>query len=153
MAAARKKTKRSLKIKPKTSGSRMVLGDLEADIMDYMWQHSPATVREVKEHLAGKRKLAYTTVMTVMSRLVDKGMLSHEERGRSYLYSPTQTFEEFRTRTMDSIFNGLISGFGEPVLSHFVESLGSEDAEKLDELSRLIEQKKKEREERSTTPP
>ncbi len=148
----RKQIKRLVTLNLRTSrkGIRQVLGDLEADIMELLWKNSPVTVRDVHTKLAKKRTIAYTTVMTVMSRLAEKGLLKREHRGRAYLYSPTQNREEFCSDAISTVMTGLLGGFGEPVLSHFVDTIGSEDRENLDELIRLIETKKK-NEEKSAT--
>ena len=61
---------------PRKKGLRKILGDLEADVMEAIWALGHATVHDVLERLAAAdRELAYTTVMTVMSRLADKGLL------------------------------------------------------------------------------
>ena len=151
MAGKRKKTARLVNLRTSKKGIRQVLGDLEADIMELMWSDGPACVRDVHESLAGERAIAYTTVMTVMSRLAEKGMLKREQSGRAYLYSPTQTREEFCSETVSTVVQGLLGGFGEPVLSQFVDTIGSSDAQNLDELMRLIEERKKEEAERSAT--
>ena len=142
MASPRKKLNRLVNLRPSRKGIRQVLGDLEADIMELLWKDSPLSVREVHEQLAKKRPIAYTTVMTVMTRLAEKGLLEREPRGRAYLYVPSQSREEFCSETIDAVMTGLLGGFGEPVLSHFVDTVGSQDAAKLDELIRLIEAKK-----------
>jgi predicted transcriptional regulator len=133
---------RTAKPKVRKKGIRMVLGSLEADVMESLWRQSPASVREVKDRLARKRPLAYTTVMTVMSRLEKKGYLRREQAGRAYVYSPALTYEEFRSRTITSVCTDLLGGFGEPVLSHFIATVGKLDADDLDELARLIEVEK-----------
>ncbi len=150
MAAKRKKTSRLVNLRTSRKGIHQVLGDLEADIMELMWRKSPASVREVHESLAEDRSIAYTTVMTVMSRLAEKGLLNREQHGRAYLYVPAQSREEFCSETIDTVMQGLLGGFGEPVLSHFVDTVGSEDTQKLDELMRLIEEKKAEAEQSAT---
>ena len=142
MALKRKKSTRLINLKTSNEGIRQVLGDLEADIMELLWQKSPASVRDVHESLSQTRPIAYTTAMTVMSRLAEKGILTREQHGRAYLYAPTQSREEFCSETISTVMRGLLGGFGEPVLSNFVETVGAEDAGKLDELLRLIEQKK-----------
>lgn len=119
-----------------------MLGDLEADIMEYCWQEYPCSVKDVHATLAGEREIAYTTVMTVMSRLADKGILERQQEGRAYLYTPTQSREEFCSETITNVMSGLIDGFGEPALSHFVDTIESIDSGKLDELIHLIEAKK-----------
>ena len=149
MVAKRKKTARLVNLRTSKKGIRQVLGDLEADIMEMLWRESPASVRDVHEVLAKDRTIAYTTVMTVMSRLAKKGILRRNQSGRAYLYLPTQSREEFCSETISTVMQGLLGGFGEPVLSHFVETVGSADAEKLDEIVRLIEARKKEEAEQS----
>ncbi len=128
-----------------------MLGDLETDIMEILWRKNQASVREVHETLAKERNIAYTTVMTVMSRLAEKGLLRREQQGRAYLYAPTQTRDEFCSETISTVVQGLIGGFGEPVLSQFVDSVSAQDADQLDELVRLIEAKKKEAERSATS--
>ena len=65
-------------------------GDLEAVIMDRLWEQSrPMLVREMVEELRDDRPLAYTTVMTVMENLHRKGWLRRERDGRAWLYEPT----------------------------------------------------------------
>lgn len=142
MASPRKKFSRLVNLRTQQKGIRQVLGDLEADIMEQVWQESPASVRDVHERIAKKRTIAYTTVMTVMSRLAEKGLLKREQRGRAFLYAPVQTRDEFCSDAISTVMRGLLGGFGEPVLSNFVETVGSEDEAKLDELIRLIEAKK-----------
>ncbi len=139
-----KKVKNFVSLRTSRKGIRQVLGDLEADIMELLWKKSPASVREIHGKLARKRPIAYTTVMTVMSRLAEKGMLEREPQGRAYLYSPTQSRQEFCSDAISTVMTGLLGSFGEPVLSHFVDTVGAEDREKLDELIRLIEAKKQE---------
>lgn len=142
MASADKKLHRQLHLRTSGKGIRQVLGDLEADIMELCWKKSPCSVREVHEKLEQDREIAYTTVMTVMSRLAEKGLLDREQHGRAFLYVPSCSREEFCSDTISTVMQGLLGGFGEPVLSHFVDSIGDQDAAKLDELLRLIEEKK-----------
>jgi len=152
MASKGKKIKRLVNLRTSKQGIRQVLGDLETDIMEEMWRKNPACVREVHKKLSSDRAIAYTTVMTVMSRLTEKGLLKREQHGRAYLYLPTQTREEFCSDTISTVMQGLIGGFGEPVLSQFVDTVGEQDVEKLDELLRLIEKKKEEAERSATSP-
>lgn len=142
MASPRKKISRLVNLRTQQKGIRQMLGDLEADIMEELWRQSPVSVRDVHEKMAQKRSIAYTTVMTVMSRLAEKGLLRREQQGRAFLYAPVQTREEFCSDTISTVMRGLLGGFGEPVLSNFVDTVGSEDEAKLDELIRLIEAKK-----------
>ncbi|GFP40741.1 BlaI/MecI/CopY family transcriptional regulator, partial [Candidatus Hakubella thermalkaliphila] len=70
---------------------RLRLGDLEAEIMGYVWRSRRTTVREVWEQIYEKRKIAYTTVMTGMNSLTQKGILSREKIGVTYYYTPVVT--------------------------------------------------------------
>lgn len=146
MAAKRKK----LNVRTARKGIRQVLGDLEADIMEVCWCTSPISVRDVHQQLAKKREIAYTTVMTVMTRLSEKGLLVRVQQGRAFLYSPTQNRDEFCSEAIQTVMQGLLGGFGEPVLSQFVDTVGAQDTAQLDELVRLIEEKKRKAEQSAT---
>ncbi|MHB0867121.1 MAG: BlaI/MecI/CopY family transcriptional regulator [Thermoleophilia bacterium] len=142
MAPIRRNKPRQLNVRTSGKGIRQVLGDLEADIMELCWQQDSCSVRGIHEQLAANRKIAYTTVMTVMSRLAEKGLLQREQQGRAYLYTPTCSRDEFCSDAISTVMQGLMAGFGEPVLSHFVDSIEAQDTAQLDELLRLIEAKK-----------
>ena len=71
-------------------GKKAVLTDQELEIMKIVWQLGTATVREVYEELLKSRKIAYTTVMTMMGILEQKGRLKKTARERAYVYSPTE---------------------------------------------------------------
>jgi len=76
-------------------------GELEAVIMDVVWRWDrSATVRDVVEHLRGRREIAYTTVMTVMDNLHRKGWLRRERDGRAYRYEATASREEYSAGLM-----------------------------------------------------
>lgn len=144
--SAKSRIGRAVNLRPSRKGIRQVLGDLESDIMEICWEESPCSVRDVHEILAKDRSIAYTTVMTVMSRLAEKGLLERQQEGRAFMYVPTCTREQFCTETVGTVMKGLLGGFGEPVLSQFVDTVGAEDTAKLDELMKLIEEKKRQQE-------
>ncbi|MDQ7824117.1 MAG: BlaI/MecI/CopY family transcriptional regulator [Candidatus Eremiobacteraeota bacterium] len=86
------------------------LGELELEIMDVLWDFDFATVKDIHETLVKKRDIAYTTVMTVMTRLAEKGMLKRSQSGRTYVYRPkysrTQIAHTFFDRIKEKIFRG-----------------------------------------------
>lgn len=129
-----------------SQGLRQVLGDLEAEIMECMWDLGSASVREVHECLLERRDIAYTTVMTVMSRLAEKAMLQRRQEGRAYIYEPVQTRDAFCTGVVKTVVSGLFGSVNRPVLTHFVESLTGEDEGQLDVLADIIQQMRQERE-------
>lgn len=135
----------SVNLNTGNQGLRQVLGELEAEIMECMWELGSASVRDVHVCLAEKREIAYTTVMTVMSRLAEKGMLERRQEGRAYLYAPVETRDAFCTNVVRRVMDGLFGGAGRPVLAHFVENLTEADSAELDGLARLIEAKRQER--------
>ncbi len=95
---------------------------LEADIMRIIWEKRSATVREVWKALRYEGKgLAYTTVMTVMVRLHEKGILNRVKEGKGYRYFPTQPRDTLVRRFVDTVVDRLIAVFGEPAVSYLAE--------------------------------
>jgi predicted transcriptional regulator len=113
-------------------------GELEAVIMDRIWnrEESTTTVRDVFGELVAAREIAYTTVMSTMDNLHNKGWLAREKDGKAYRYWPTLTREEHSARLM----RDALSGGGSPdlVLSHFVEQIGPEESARLRAALRKI---------------
>lgn len=108
------------------------LGSLEAKIMAVMWQH-PDQDRQVKDvlPLLGDT-LAYTTVMTVMTRLHEKGLLRRTRRGRAWAYRPAQSRDAFIASAMAETLRAAQDRTG--ALLHFVADLGPAEAAALRRL-------------------
>ena len=104
------------------------LGPLEAAVMERLWKRGSATVRDVVEDLGRTRALAYTTVMTIMTRLHAKGLLARDRDGKTYVYRPAFTREEHRERLSRDLVRGLVDEFGEVALAHFAAELDGVDA-------------------------
>lgn len=128
--------------KPHKAGFKKVFGDLEADIMKIVWKSEEVTVREVYDELRLNKKLAYTTVMTIMNRLAEKNLLTRESRGNAFAYTPTVSENEFATQIVSEVLDGLLEDFADPALSHIVESLSSKDSQKLKRLEQLIQERR-----------
>lgn len=128
--------------KPTARGLKQVLGELEAEVMNLLWQHSNQTVVEVEERLRRKRQIAHTTVLTTLDRLHRKGLLAREKQGKAFVYAPRYTREQFEKGLAQEVLGALLGGLGEPVLSTFID-LVSEDDTKLDRLEALIKEKRK----------
>jgi len=91
---------------------------LEAEVMGVLWQAGgPVSVREVVDRLNAQRAapLAYTTVMTVLSRLAGKGILIREQQGRGFVYTPVVA------DTAEIAVRGVLAEFGDAALARFVE--------------------------------
>lgn len=117
----------------------ITLGELESAVMEIIWQEEKATVRDMLKLIAPKRKLAYTTIMTVMTRLVEKGILSREEQENgTYLYKPRYTREEFYAQTSKNIFMTLIANFGQAAIAQFIGALEEMDPKHLEDLRKRL---------------
>ena len=129
---------------PWKKGLRKILGDLEADVMEAIWALGRATVHDVHQRLAdANRELAYTTVMTVMSRLADKGLLDKRKDGAAYVYVPAASREEFTRRTVSTVLSELLDDFTAPAMSQFVELVGEQDDAVIEALAKAIEEKRR----------
>lgn len=126
-------------------GAEKLLGELELAVMHVIWKRGTTTVREVLETLVETRPLAYTTVMTVMSRLADKGLLVVDKQGKTYHYRPANSREEFEAQAVSQVVQSLITDFGgEIAISQFVEQLSAADPEQLARLAELAQQAQEE---------
>jgi predicted transcriptional regulator len=118
--------------RPDRPGIRKVLGDLEAEIMELIWARPPSqgtTVRDVFEILYQQRHLAYTTVMSTMSRLAKKQFLRIEKREQTYVYTPTMTEQEFISRFVRHILADLFISFSDATLQG-LDTLPQQEAER-----------------------
>jgi len=87
--------------------AKLAMGELEAAVMDVLWDAAgPLTPGQVHEVLSGERSLAYTTVMTILVRLWQKGRLDREPLGRAYSYRPLQSREAYAASRMDEVLGG-----------------------------------------------
>jgi predicted transcriptional regulator len=94
-------------------------------------------VREIVDDLGKTRSLAYTTVMTIMTRLHTKGLLQRDRDGKTYVYRPAFTREQHRERLSRELVRGLVSEFGDVALAHFAAELDGVDAEHRAALRRI----------------
>jgi len=124
--------------KPHRLGLEQVLGELEAEIMEILWLAGETTVREVYQALLKGRDIAYTTVMTVMTRLADKGILIREADGNAYLYRPSMSRQVFVAEMVGEVLDALLSSHSAQTVSHFVARLDEANAAELQALEELI---------------
>jgi predicted transcriptional regulator len=114
-------------------------GDLEAVVMDHLWNRDTTAgvaVREIFEEMSEVRHIAYTTVMSTMDNLHTKGWLSRERDGKAYRYRPILTREEHSARLMREALDG--GGSSELILSHFVQQMDPEESASLRAALRKI---------------
>lgn len=121
------------------------LGKLERQVIEEIWRLGEVSVRDV--HRAFDERVAYTTLMTTLDRLFKKNLLDRRKDGRAFLYSALVSREDFDRGIKADVIDGLL-GYGadevEPVLACIVDTISDRDRELLDELDRLVQEKKKE---------
>ncbi len=118
------------------SGVAKLLGPLEAEVMQAVWAaRGPVTVRELAKRINEDRRepLAYTTVMTVMSRLTEKGALTRRRQGRAHLY------EAAVADAAELAVRSVVRDFGSSAVAHFVNEARG-DPQMLERLERLLEE-------------
>lgn len=131
---------------PTRPGTRKFLGDLESEIMEILWQKPEdegVSVRDVYEVLRSRRPIAYTTVMTTMSRLVKKGLLRVDKGRQTYSYRPLSTKREFVARSVGRIIDSMLQDFPGPVLTHFVAQAEPGDKQEIERILAEIQRRRK----------
>lgn len=127
-----------VKATTKKSSALRVFGDLEREVMGIVWSEKTITVRDVYEKINKKRRIAYTTVMTIMDRLFVKKLLKRKKVGKTYFYSADASKENFLERTSKKIIDGLIQDFGEVAIAQFATTIDNVDPKKLKMLRERI---------------
>jgi predicted transcriptional regulator len=121
--------------KPDAKDLEAILGPLEADVLSSVYKiGKPVRVREVYERMKGERKIAYTTVMSTMNTLYEKGILDRKvvegRGGLLYVYWPKMSRSEIERSAVKYIMDSLVKNFGEAVTSYLVEMNTTEPKEK-----------------------
>jgi predicted transcriptional regulator len=113
----------------------------ELEIMKIVWERERVTVRDVYEALLEHRKVAYTTVMTMMKILEQKGFLKKSQEDRAYLYRAAQPKRQVIAVMVRDFVNRVFNGSAEPLLVHLVEEhhLSSKDLEEIAKLRKKRE--------------
>ena len=113
--------------------SRRATGELEAEVLEALWDDGGRmTPSEVGARLHVEQELAYTTVMTVLTRLYEKGVLCRERRGRAWAYQPVSTREEHAAGRMNEILH--CGGDRSKALARFVDQMTPAERERLRKL-------------------
>jgi len=117
---------------PSRPGIRKILGELEAEIMEYVWLTyrggEAIAVRDVYEELHRRRNLAYTTVMSTMARLARKGMLEVDTGKQAYTYRPRVSQDELVKSIVAHVVGSLMLNF-EGETRSFIRDVGAEDTD------------------------
>ena len=113
------------------------LTEQELEIMKIVWDRGNATVRDVYETLLDRRRVAYTSVMTMMNILEQKGHLKRKQVDRAYLYESTKPRAQVTRGMVREFVDRVFNGSAEPLLLHLVEDEKLTEKD-LDEMKRII---------------
>lgn len=104
---------------------KLTLGSLEKKVMECLWDSEKMTCREVHDclHAKNKKSTAYTTLMTVMDRLYEKGFLSRKKQGKTYVYTSKKDKRQTLQLFAQNMINSLVNTFGEEAIAAFSEEL------------------------------
>ncbi|MGG0737114.1 BlaI/MecI/CopY family transcriptional regulator [Niallia taxi] len=127
-------------------GLNRFFGPLEARIMDLLWEKEELSIKSVQTHLETDKAVSFNTVMTVMNRLADKGILNKRHVGRSFLYSPMLSREDFLNTQSKELTYELMDEFGSSVVvNHMLDALQNVDEGLVAKLEQKIKDWKKDR--------
>ncbi len=120
------------------------LGDLQAEVMEIVWELGEATVTQVHERICRKRKVTYTTILTAMQKRAKKRWLTHRSEGRAYVYQPRQSREEAHLGVLRKLIKEAFRADPLRLMSHLLEQHPMTD-EELADLKKLIDNRRKEK--------
>ena len=114
------------------------ISEAEQAVMEVLWHDSPLGAAEVAERVDPSRRWSDRTVKTLLSRLLAKGVLAHEEDGRRYLYRPTIAREDFVAQESGRLIDRMFGGRITPLVAHLAERdrLTPADIEEIEKLLR-----------------
>ena|SRR5215217_696433 len=116
-----------------------MLHELEAEVMEELWDRGESTVREVLDALNAREPQvrAYTTVLTVMQRLHTKELLRRSSRGRLHVYAPVLSRSEYAEARTEAEVGALVSEYGDVALAQFARAMDRLDPKRREQIRRL----------------
>lgn len=115
------------------------ISELEQQVMEVVWQHPQSSVRDIMNRLTDHKPLAYTTVMTLVQRLYDKGLLIRYEQGKAFVYSAKMSKSTYCKSLAGNFLKNLIGHFGDVGIASFASSIDTLSDTKRDQLLHLLE--------------
>lgn len=106
------------------------LGPLEKEIMEIVWKKNEVNVKTVVSELPQSRKLAYTTVLTILSRLWKKGLLERDKRGKSFVYKSKRDKQQTLHSLIRSTLHTLVERYGDDAIAAFIDEVNIIEKEK-----------------------
>lgn len=116
------------------------ISEAEQAVMEVLWADSPLAAAEVAERIDRKRGWSIRTVKTLLSRLLQKGVLEHREDGRRYLYKPTIRREDYVAQESRKLIDRMFGGRVTPLVAHLAERdrLSPQDIEDIEQILREL---------------
>jgi len=134
------------KFKVHEKGLNRFFGPLEARIMELLWEKEELSIKKVQLYLEPDKTVSFNTVMTVMNRLIEKGFLQKRHEGRTSLYAPILTKDDFLNRQSKELTHELMDEFGSSVVvNHMLDALQNVDEGLVAKLEQKIKDLKKDR--------
>jgi len=127
---------------PRMMKDKRILGKLEIRIMSVLWSDGPSTCRHIYTKLGGDRAYAYTTILSMMRHLENKGLVSHTEEGRSYVFAASLGREEIAHRMLSDFVTSVFDGSPLELVNALLGS-GTLTREDLEEIEATIEELRK----------
>ena len=118
----------------RSSSIENLLGPLEQDVMDVVWRLRDVTVRDVHVELSATREIAYTTVMTTMSRLARKGILLRDTADLAHRYRPVVSRDQYARGAVGDVLSWLLERYPEPAVAYLADVVDELDDVTLDQL-------------------
>jgi BlaI family transcriptional regulator, penicillinase repressor len=122
----------------------IILTRQELQIMKVIWELGLATVKDVCESMSKRKAVAYTTILTLMGILEDKGALVHSRSGRAYVYKPLLTRQQATRNQVHDVLTRFFDGNAEKLIASVLES-EAKAPEQLGNLRNLLEEKQENR--------
>lgn len=113
-------------------------GELEIQVMDILWDSKESSISDIWQKVSQKRKIAYTTVATILQRLYEKGIVVRNNQGNHHVYVPKFTKEVYSKKIIQTFLNKLVHNFGEVATTSFAESIGDLPNKEKNKLLELL---------------
>ncbi|NGP88531.1 BlaI/MecI/CopY family transcriptional regulator [Aliifodinibius halophilus] len=114
------------------------LGETEMEVLHHVWDLGEATVKQVRKRILESREVAYTTIMTVMKNLAEKGYLKYRKDGVTYVYSPAQEPESVQSSLIKDLMTKVFKGSPKQLIQTLVKS-DDMNAKDLEEIKHMID--------------
>jgi BlaI family penicillinase repressor len=119
------------------------LGSLQQAVMEVLWKRGESTVQQTLDAITGRRKPAYTTVLSVLQKLEKAGWVAHRKQGRTYVYRPSRSRAQEGSRSVRRFIDGVFGGDPALLFEHLIRDERLNEAD-LAELRAMIDRRRTE---------